>query len=83
MAWQGGRLFAGGLHSNITEWDLTTLSPLSTVDSFGGPVWAIEPNHSGTMLAAGCEDGCVKLFDISDGLVYTRSLDKQDGRWLL
>jgi hypothetical protein len=51
IAWYGGRLFAGGLHSTVTEYDLETLMPKASVDSFGGPVWAIAVNNAGTMLA--------------------------------
>jgi len=51
IAWHGNRLFAGGLHSTVTEWDLDTLLPKASVDSFGGPVWAIAVNNAGTMLA--------------------------------
>ena len=83
IAWANGRLFSAGLHSTVTEYDLKTLMPKASVDSFGGPVWTIAINHAGTVLAAGCEDGCVKLFDIEDGrLEYVRSLDKQEGRVL-
>jgi len=37
----------------------------------------------GTRLVAGCEDGCVKLFDVSaGGLAYSHSFDKQGERVL-
>jgi U3 small nucleolar RNA-associated protein 4 len=40
-------------------------------------------NSTGTVLAAGCEDGCVRLFDIADGnLEFMRAFDKQKGRVL-
>lgn len=55
----------------------------NTVDSFGGPVWALAPSPDGTLLAAGCEDGTVKLFETGSGaLVYQRSFDQQEGRIL-
>lgn len=35
-------------------------------------------NNANTVLAVGCEDGCVRLFDIADGeFTFIRSFDKQ------
>jgi hypothetical protein len=35
-------------------------------------------NHANTVLAVGCEDGCVRLFDIADGeMAFIRSFDMQ------
>lgn len=40
-------------------------------------------NHANTILAVGCEDGCVRLFDIADGeLTFIRSFDKQKSMYL-
>ncbi|XP_058956730.2 U3 small nucleolar RNA-associated protein 4 homolog [Pocillopora verrucosa] len=83
LDWCKGRLFTGGLHAEITEWDLTSLLPKITVDSFGGAVWCLSVNHAKTHMAVGCEDGRVRLFEITaDGLNYSKSLDQQDGRVL-
>jgi U3 small nucleolar RNA-associated protein 4 len=77
------RLFISGLNGLITEYDIHTLLPKNEVSSNGGPVWCAAVNHKGTILAVGCEDGCIRLFDIADGnLEYLRSLDRQDGRIL-
>jgi hypothetical protein len=55
-----------------------TLCPKVIADSFGGPVWCLAANRDGDVLAAGCEDGCVRLFDIMDGgLSFMRAFDKQ------
>jgi len=49
-------------------------------DSYGGPVWCMAANNAGTLLAIGCEDGCVRLFDLTDGdLLYKRSFEPQKG----
>ena len=49
-------------------------------DSFGGPVWAMACDRAGERLAIGCEDGCVRLYDLSDGgLTYLRSFEPQRG----
>ncbi|OUM69505.1 hypothetical protein PIROE2DRAFT_38084, partial [Piromyces sp. E2] len=77
------RLFISGLNGLITEYDIHTLLPKNEVSSNGGPVWCAAVNHKGTILAVGCEDGCIRLFNIADGnLEYMRSLDRQDGRIL-
>eukprot|EP00124_Ichthyophonus_hoferi_P004736 Ihof_evm1s562 gene=Ihof_evmTU1s562 len=83
VAWCGDRLFSAGLHGQITEWNLHSLQPKDTVDSQGGAVWCLATNHSGTRLAVGCEDGCIRLFDIEDGhFYYARTLDRIEGRIL-
>ncbi|KAG0252120.1 U3 small nucleolar RNA-associated protein [Mortierella polycephala] len=77
------RLFSAGLNAVVTEWDLATLKPKRSVDSHGGAVWCMATNHANTILAVGCEDGCVRLFDIADGeLTFIRSFDKQKTRIL-
>eukprot|EP00041_Stephanoeca_diplocostata_P020947 m.479319 g.479319 ORF g.479319 m.479319 type:complete len:845 (-) comp21699_c0_seq1:208-2742(-) len=83
VVWHGDRLFTAGLHSMIMEWNASTLKVEGMVDSYGGSVWCMDMNHAGTTLAAGCEDGCVKLVDVEHGtLSYIRSFDKQEGRVL-
>lgn len=83
LEWSRGRLFTGGLHAEITEWDLISLRPKVTVDSFGGAVWCLSANYEKTHLAVGCEDGRVRLFEITThDLVYNKSLDQQEGRVL-
>ncbi|KAG0325217.1 U3 small nucleolar RNA-associated protein [Dissophora globulifera] len=77
------RLFSAGLNAVVTEWDLVSLKPKRSVDSHGGAVWCMATNHANTVLAVGCEDGCVRLFDIADGeLAFIRSFDKQKTRIL-
>ncbi|KAG0338153.1 U3 small nucleolar RNA-associated protein [Podila humilis] len=77
------RLFSAGLNAVVTEWDLTSLKPKRSVDSHGGAVWCMATNNANTVLAVGCEDGCVRLFDIADGeLAFIRSFDKQKTRIL-
>lgn len=50
------------------------------MDSNGGAVWCLAVNSTGTRLAAGCEDGCIRLFDIEDdGLEFIRSFTPQKG----
>ncbi|KAF9427540.1 U3 small nucleolar RNA-associated protein [Podila epigama] len=77
------RLFSAGLNAIVTEWDLISLKPKASVDSHGGAVWCMATNHANTVLALGCEDGCVRLFDIADGaFTFIRSFDKQKTRIL-
>lgn len=77
------RLISSGHNGLITEWDVNTLTPHKRLDSNGGAVWCLAPNPSMTILAVGCEDGMVRLFDVADGnLEFLRSLDRIDARLL-
>ncbi|KAI8987964.1 WD40-repeat-containing domain protein [Mycotypha africana] len=77
------RLFSSGLNSYIIEWDTTTLTAKRSCDSNGGAVWCLAVNSKGTRLAAGCEDGCIRMFDIADdNLEYIRTFEPQKGRVL-
>ncbi|KAI9476039.1 MAG: WD40-repeat-containing domain protein [Benjaminiella poitrasii] len=80
---QPPRLFSSGLNPYIMEWDTTTMTVKKSCDTNGGAVWCLAVNSKGTRLAAGCEDGRVRLFDIADGnLEYIRSFEPQKGRVL-
>ncbi|RKP09200.1 WD40-repeat-containing domain protein [Thamnocephalis sphaerospora] len=77
------RLFSAGLNALVTEWDLETLRPKQRLDSSGGAVWCMAVNPQQTMLAVGCEDGCVRLFDIADGeFAYLRTFEPTKARIL-
>ena len=83
LAWCGERLFSVGTHGQVTEWDLDTLSPRTVEDSYGGAVWCCMADHAGERLALGCEDGSVRIFDVTgEGLIYSKVLDGQQGRVL-
>ncbi|XP_046842982.1 U3 small nucleolar RNA-associated protein 4 homolog [Xenia sp. Carnegie-2017] len=83
LVWSGSRLFSSGLHGEITEWNLDQMVSKINIDSYGGAVWSLAVNQEQTLLAAGCEDGCVRLFDISmDDIQYARVFIKQEGRIL-
>ena len=83
LAWNQGRLFSGGLNGQIIEWDLKNLVPKYSEDSCGGPVWCLKFNNKRNLLAAGCEDGSVRIFKVlAHGLNYERSLHKQESRIL-
>ncbi|KAI7865767.1 WD40-repeat-containing domain protein [Spinellus fusiger] len=80
---QPPRLFSSGLNPYIVEWNTTSLTAKKSVDSNGGAVWCLAVNNTGTRLAAACEDGCIRLFDIADDrLEYIRSFEAQKGRIL-
>ncbi|XP_074533805.1 U3 small nucleolar RNA-associated protein 4 homolog [Halichoeres trimaculatus] len=81
LCWVGQRLFSAGLNGEITEYDLENLRPLYTVEAYGGPIWTISSNSQGTLLAVGCEDGTVKIFEVLEGRIqFQRNLDRQKGR---
>lgn len=53
------------------------------MDSNGGAVWCLAVNKKGTKLAAGCDDGRIRLFNIGFGeLEYVRTFEPQNGRIL-
>jgi U3 small nucleolar RNA-associated protein 4 len=78
------RLFSAGLNARLIEWDLVTLRPLHASDSYGGAVWcgALSPNQN--QLCVGCEDGSLRLFEITsdDGPVYQSMVGRHDSRVL-
>ncbi|KAJ3062287.1 U3 small nucleolar RNA-associated protein, partial [Rhizoclosmatium hyalinum] len=81
------RLFTAGLDGFITEWDLVTLAPISRVESGGGAIWSMAVSPSGKEIAIGCEDGCVRIFEVApvgsqDSVVYKAACDRQDNRIL-
>uniref|UniRef100_A0A1A8MTH9 Cirrhosis, autosomal recessive 1A (Cirhin) n=3 Tax=Nothobranchius TaxID=28779 RepID=A0A1A8MTH9_9TELE len=81
LCWVGRRLFSAGLDGEITEYDLENLRPRNSMEAYGGPIWTISSNRQGTLLAAGCEDGTVKMFEVlEDRIQFQRNLSRQKGR---
>uniref|UniRef100_A0AAY4DRV7 Cirhin n=1 Tax=Denticeps clupeoides TaxID=299321 RepID=A0AAY4DRV7_9TELE len=81
LCWVGKRLFGAGLSGEIAEFDLDNLRLKFSQDAYGGPIWSIVCNPQGTHLAAGCEDGTVKLFEIlEDQIRFERNMGGQKGR---
>ncbi|XP_070686916.1 U3 small nucleolar RNA-associated protein 4 homolog [Pempheris klunzingeri] len=81
LCWVGQRLFSAALNGEITEYDLENLRPRYTVEAYGGPLWTISGNSQGTLLAVGCEDGTVKMFEIlEERIQFQRNLNRQKGR---
>ena len=78
------RLFSAGLNARIIEWDLVKLRPLHASDSYGGAVWCGVLSPTQDQFCVGCEDGSLRIFDISptDGPVYVRSVGRHDSRVL-
>ncbi|KAJ7312190.1 hypothetical protein JRQ81_006554 [Phrynocephalus forsythii] len=81
LCWAGeDRLFGAGLSGEIVEYDLEKLHVKYSLDAFGGPIWSMAPDPTGTQLAVGCEDGSVKLFLVlPDRIQFERQLDRQKG----
>jgi len=83
LVWCDGRLFSGSSSGDIIEWDLELLQPKYHQDSYGGPVWCLKFSYDKKVLAAGCEDGSIRLFDMShDSIMYKSCLNKQEHRIL-
>lgn len=81
LCWVGRRLFSAGLNGEIIEYDLENLRPRYSLEAYGGPIWTLSCNKQGTTLAAGCEDGTVKLFEVlEDKIQFQKNLERQKGR---
>lgn len=77
------RLFAATSDGILVEYSLNKLAPIHSTDSHGGgAIWCMEISPSNTHLVIGCEDGAIRLFDISGGgLSYVKSFaQRQKGR---
>lgn len=62
---------------------LPSFSSQRTLPSLGGAIWSLAVNPASTILALGCEDGCVRLVDVADGqLGHLRRMDRGRGRVL-
>jgi WD40 repeat protein len=56
-----------------------------TIPSQGGTIWSLAPNPTGNILAIGCQDGALRLLDISDPArppVHLRRFDRLQTRFL-
>uniref|UniRef100_A0A5F5PFK2 UTP4 small subunit processome component n=1 Tax=Equus caballus TaxID=9796 RepID=A0A5F5PFK2_HORSE len=84
LCWaKGQRLFSAGLNGEIIEYDLQALNIKYAMDAFGGPIWSMAASPSGSQLLVGCEDGSVKLFQITPGKIqFERNFDRQKSRIL-
>ena len=83
VTWCNSRLFTAGLEGEVIEWDLESLTEKNRADATGGPVWCIAASRNKQLLAAGCEDGSIRLFDIQyDAFEPLKTLDKQESRVL-
>jgi WD40 repeat protein len=84
------RLFCATLTGDIYEVDCQRLTRVAPTDSYGGAVWALSscPGssvHPSNLLAAGCDDGSVRLFSVQAGLpgaAFQRTLAQVEGRCL-
>ncbi|KAH9853178.1 WD40 repeat-like protein [Lenzites betulinus] len=82
-SWSNLRLFSSGGGSELVEWDIEKGCIKRTLNSQGGPIWSIAPNHTSTILALGCEDGSVRLISLLyDELSHLRRLDRVKSRIL-
>ncbi|XP_032140169.1 U3 small nucleolar RNA-associated protein 4 homolog isoform X2 [Sapajus apella] len=79
LCWaEGQRLFSAGLNGEIIEYDLQALNIKYAMDAFGGPIWSMAASPSDSQLLVGCEDGSVKLFQITpDKIQFERNFDRQ------
>ncbi|CAI2171483.1 5416_t:CDS:10 [Funneliformis geosporum] len=75
------RLFSGSANGLITEWDTIKLSSKKFIDSHGGAIWCMAVNHANTLIAVGCDDGGIRIFEIiDDGLSLINSYDRKQAK---
>ncbi|BFZ10866.1 hypothetical protein BsWGS_13905 [Bradybaena similaris] len=82
LIWCKGRLFAGGSHGNLQELDLGSRSAKHTVSSNAGPIWCLTKNSTEDQIAAGTDDGCVVVFDVSEEPRFVTGFKKQEDKIL-
>lgn len=72
----GTRLLSASACGRLHEWNFASLRPKLSLDSCGGGVvHCLAVSADRTRVALGCEDGSVRIFDISaDSMLYMRSL---------
>lgn len=69
------RLFGAGLQGQLFEIDLKEMRVVVQSDSYGGPVWMADRHPNNDTLACACEDGSLRLFDLSgERVMYLRSI---------
>jgi U3 small nucleolar RNA-associated protein 4 len=70
-----GRLFGISLRGFAFEVDVANAGIINVRDVYGGSAWCLAASPRAPVLAVGCEDGTVRLFDYSSGrLEYARTL---------
>ncbi|KAL5534622.1 hypothetical protein ACEPAG_1085 [Sanghuangporus baumii] len=71
------RLFSSGGGSELVEWNIVSGTILQSLNSQGGAIWCMAANPTCTQLALGCEDGRVRLIDVSNGeMSHLRRFDR-------
>ncbi|CAB4408248.1 unnamed protein product [Rhizophagus irregularis] len=81
LANKSPRLFSGSANGLIIEWDTTKLKSKKFINSHGGAIWCMAVNHANTLLAIGCDDGGVRIFEITDdGLSLIKNYDRKEAK---
>jgi U3 small nucleolar RNA-associated protein 4 len=77
-----GRLFGISLHGILFEVDLGSLSYKNLRHTTGGAAWCLSASPSESLLAVGCDDGMVRLFNYDFGVEYHKSFPSVNCRIL-
>ncbi|GAA93375.1 uncharacterized protein L969DRAFT_105473 [Mixia osmundae IAM 14324] len=80
------RLFSSGGGSELVEWSWLGSQRgqiRNRIDSQGGSIWSVAINATSSIMAIGCEDGCVRLISLwDDTLEHSRRFDRVGTRML-
>lgn len=84
LLWCRNRLYSAGLDGAIVLWDVSSMQPARAVENNGGAVWCMASRPDEETIAAGCEDGCVRLYSVcaTGELQFAKSLGPLEGRVL-
>jgi len=83
LAWGAGKLYSCGLHGQVVEYDLGRQCEMRRHPVTSGPAWCLAIDGDARTMAVGTEEGFVCLFNLTtEGLEYSRVLDRQEGRIL-
>lgn len=64
MIWLDSALITAGITGHITLWDYRSSSVIRSYEASSTPIWSMSASPSDSMIAAGSEDGNIRLFSI-------------------
>lgn len=64
LLWCRGNLYSSGLDGKIVQWDTDLFRQQYVTEGNGGAIWCASPDSTGQTLAAGFEDGFIRLYAV-------------------
>ena len=84
LLWCEGNLYSSGLDGRIVQWNTSLLQPQHVTEGNGSAVWCMSFNSSRDKLAAGVENGFIRLYAVQEGgeLDFIRAVGPHGSRVL-